>query len=66
MAIVDEVTCVNPYDRDKGTGGREIDTLQTHELRKEVWERMKALHCLDEQGRVHREFGRINKSPWAR
>jgi hypothetical protein len=63
VAVVDEVTCVNPYDRDKGNGGREIDTLQTHQVRKEVWERMKALHALDEQDRVHREFGRIRKSP---
>jgi len=63
VAVVDEVTCVNPYDKDKGSGGREIDALQTHQIRKEVWERMKALHELDEQGRVHHEFGRINKSP---
>ena len=63
VAVVDAVTCVNPYDKHKGKGGREIDTLQTHQMRKEVWERMKAFHALDEQGRVHREFGRINKSP---
>jgi hypothetical protein len=65
VAVVDSVTCVNPYDKHKGNGGREIDTLQAHDVRKEVWERMKALHALDEQGRVHREFGRINKSPLA-
>lgn len=64
VAVVDEVTCVNPYDRDKGGGGREIDTLQTHELRKESWERIKAMHDLNEQGRQHREFRRINRSPW--
>jgi len=63
VAVVDEVTCVNPFDKNKGNGGREIDTLQTHQGRKEVWERMKALHALDEQGRVHREFGRISQSP---
>jgi hypothetical protein len=62
VAVVDEVTCINPYDRSKG-GVREIDTLQSHEKRKEVWERMKALHGLSEQGRQHREFGRINQSP---
>ena len=64
VAVVDEVTCVNPYDKNKGSGGREIDALQTHQVRKEVWERMKAIHGLDEQGRKHREFRRINKSPW--
>jgi hypothetical protein len=63
VAVVDEVTCVNPYDKHKGSGGREIDTVQSHEMRKAIWERMKALHALDEQARVHREFGRINRSP---
>ena len=61
VAVIDEVTCVNPYDRAKG-GVREIDTLQSHGHRKEVWERLKAAHGLDEQGRQHREFRRINKS----
>jgi len=61
VAIVDEVRCVNPYDRAKG-GVREIDTLQSHEKRKEVWERMKALHGLDEQGRQFLEFRRIKHS----
>lgn len=63
VAVVDEVTCVNPYDKHKGSGGREIDTVQTHEIRKEVWERMKEVHALNERGRVHLELGRINKSP---
>ena len=63
IAVVDEVTCVNPYDKHKGAGGREIDAVQTHQMRKEVWERMKTLHSLNEQGRVHREFGRISQSP---
>jgi hypothetical protein len=61
VAVVDEVTCINPYDRTKG-GVREIDTLQSHEKRKEAWERMRALHGLHEHGRLHREFRRINKS----
>jgi hypothetical protein len=63
VAVVDEVTCVNPYDRNKG-GVREIDTLQSHAARKQVWERMKALHGLDEQGRRHSEFRRISESPF--
>jgi hypothetical protein len=62
VAVVDEVTCINPYDRSKG-GVREIDTLQSHETRKEVWERMKARYGLDERGRQHRELRRINQSP---
>jgi hypothetical protein len=62
VAVVDEVPCINPYDRVKG-GVREIDRLQSHEKRKEVWERMKAQYGLDEQGRSHVEFGRIRQSP---
>jgi hypothetical protein len=63
VAVVDEVTCVNPYDKNKGGGGREIDTLQTHHIRKEVWERMKAVYALGEQGREHREVSRVRASP---
>jgi hypothetical protein len=61
VAVVDEVTCINPYDHTKG-GVREIDTLQSHDKRKEVWERMKARHGLDEQDRRYREFRRISRS----
>jgi hypothetical protein len=61
VAVVDEVSCMNPYDRAKG-GVREIDTLQSREKRKEVWERVRSLHGLHEQRRLHREFRRINKS----
>ncbi len=64
VAVVDEVTCVNPYDRHKG-GAREIDKLQSHAKRKEVWERVKSRHGLDEQDRRHLEFGRVSKSPLA-
>ena len=62
VAVIDEVTCINPYDKKKG-GVREIDTLQSHDARKEVWDRMKARHGLSEQGRVHREFRRVNQGP---
>ena len=60
VAVVDAVTCINPYDRSKG-GVREIDRLQSHAKRQEVWERMKALHGLDEQGREHKDLGHINQ-----
>ena len=61
LAVVDEVTCINPHDKHKGGGVREIDTLQAPSVRKEVWEQMKALYGLHEQDRLHREFRRINK-----
>jgi hypothetical protein len=61
VAIVDEVACVNPYDRSKG-GTREIDRLQSTAQRHEVWRQMKALHGLDEMGRRQVEFRRIKRS----
>jgi hypothetical protein len=60
VAIVDEVPCINPNDRSKG-GAREIDRLWSHPQRKAVWERIKVRYGLDEQGRVHQEYGRIEK-----
>jgi hypothetical protein len=62
VAVVDEVSCVNPHDRRKG-GRREIDLVSSHEERKAVWERIKARHDIDEQGRVQAEYGRIEKPP---
>jgi len=61
VAVVDAWPCINPFDKAKG-GAREIDQLQSHEERKRVWERMKVLHGLDEQGRHHIEFGRVARS----
>lgn len=60
VAVVDELTCINPYDRTKG-GRREIDRLRSEAERKEVWERMKVRYGLDERGRRHTEYGRISK-----
>lgn len=61
VAIVDEVGCINPYDRVKG-GAREIDRLASHEQRKEAWERIKARYGLDENARLHEEYGWIERS----
>ena len=63
LAIVDEVSCVNPFDNTKG-GEREIDRVNSHMERKEVWERLKLAHGLNEQGREHLEYGRIPNSFW--
>ncbi len=61
VAIADVVSCVNPYDSTKG-GRREIDRVYSHAERKAAWERLKLTRGLDEQGRVHIEYGRINNS----
>jgi hypothetical protein len=61
VAIVDEITCVNPYDRTKG-GKREIDRLQPKVLRKAEWEGMQARHGIRYRGtRDQIEFRRISK-----
>jgi hypothetical protein len=58
VAVVDEVSCINPHDRTKG--GREIDRISTHEQRKAMWERTKERHNLEER-RTHNEYGRIER-----
>jgi hypothetical protein len=60
VAVVDEVTCVNPYDRTKG-GAREIDRLQPKVERQRVWSDVSARHGLEEQ-REQRELGRVERS----
>src|SRR5262249_18213917 len=60
VAVVDEVSCINPNDRSKG-GTREIDRLWSHAQRKAVWERIKVQYDLDEQGRVQEEYRRVEK-----
>jgi hypothetical protein len=61
VAIVDEITCVNPFDRRKG-GVREIDRLQPKEERERVWRRTKKRYGLGEPGRQHKQFGHIGRS----
>ena len=61
VAVVDEVTCVNPFDRSKG-GIREIDRLQPKVERQRVWGRIKTRYGLGEQGRQHKELGRVERS----
>ena len=63
LAIADEVSCVNPHDKAKG-GRREMDLVNSHEERKQAWERIKLAHGLDEQGREHIEYDRIPNSLW--
>lgn len=42
VAICDEIVCLNPHDRSKIGGRREIDRLQTSEDRRKAWERVRA------------------------
>lgn len=63
VAIVDEVTCVNPQDRLKG-GVREIDRLQSKVDRQVVWERLRTRHGITPKGAQDQtEFGNIRQTP---
>lgn len=61
VAIIDSVTCINPFDSAKG-GRREIDRASNDEQRKEIWERLKIQYGLNEQNRRQVEYGRIGRS----
>jgi hypothetical protein len=56
IAVVDEVSCVNPHDRTKG-GSREIDVLQSRSDRIRTWEKMKSRYGIS--NRVPTEFAAI-------
>jgi hypothetical protein len=62
VAVVDEVTCVNPTDRTKD-GIREIDRLESKAERMRVWDYMKKRHNLIEY--EHMEFGSVERSALA-
>ena len=59
VAVVDEVPCVNPFDRTKG-GMREIDRLEPKAERVRVWDQVKKRNELGQY--VHKEFGCVERS----
>jgi hypothetical protein len=59
VAIVDEISCINPHDYMKG-GQREIDLLQVRTERIKNWKRIKEQHNIGE--REHIEFDAIKRS----
>lgn len=60
VAVIDEIMCINPHDRAKG-GGREIDRLQSVDMRRAVWGEVKKKYGIfeDENGMV--EYSRVRK-----
>jgi len=58
VAIIDEVSCINPHDRQKGQQ-REIDRLQDTPTRMKTWENIKAKHNI--QGRDFLEYNSVKK-----
>jgi len=57
VAIIDEVTCINPYDHTKDGGKREIELLQENAMRARNWEIIKEKHNIQVQS--HIEFSLI-------
>lgn len=58
VAVVDEISCINPHDRTKG-GQREIDLLQITSERIKNWEKIKEQHNIQEQ--EHIEFDALKR-----
>ncbi|MDA8962010.1 hypothetical protein N9H37_01475 [Congregibacter sp.] len=62
IAIVDSVSCVNPREVGKIDGKREIDALQSADVRQEIWEQLQDEYSLDRSfqrtqwGRVRAAF----------
>lgn len=46
-AIIDSIRCLNPHDRHKPGGFREIERLQSQERREDVWRQMASRHGID-------------------
>jgi len=61
VAIVDEISCINPVDRTKG-GQREIDLLQSTPERVKNWKRIREQYNIRSHASGLMEFGAI-KSP---
>lgn len=46
-AIIDSIRCLNPHDRQKPGGFREIERLQSQQSRENVWRQMASRHGID-------------------
>lgn len=47
IAIIDEVSCINPRDKTKQNKAREIDKLQSTDIRRQVWGTIQLKNNLD-------------------
>lgn len=61
VAIIDEVSCVNPRDRTKG--GREIDRLQPTAVRTALWRQVKDTYGIKSEERGPIEYERFPRKP---
>jgi len=56
IAVIDSITCINPYDDEKEKG-REVDTLQIPEERFKVWQALAKKHGFSTWKQV--EYGKV-------
>ena len=60
VAIIDDITCINPHDSTKG-GQREIDLLEPKSERIACWRKFKARYNIPTEERGTMEYGHIPK-----
>lgn len=63
IAIIDEVTCINPLTRYKGYGSREIDRLQSAEQRQHLWNEIKTTRKLTGESAGYQTIGSVPRHP---
>lgn len=66
VAIIDRIVCINPHDSWKPGGGREIDRLQSTDLRKATWERIREQRGIYVDPRGANEFFVVMRPIWSR
>ncbi|GEM_PF-921593 len=59
VAIVDQISCINPHDQTKSEGRREIDQLQPAEQRRQLWLQIKEKYNLKSEDQGFIEYDRI-------
>ena len=64
IAIVDEVSCINPLEMVKGGLRREIDRLRPHHERVAKWEEIKKRYNIRAEERGQVEFEAVLKPKW--
>ncbi|WP_158971656.1 hypothetical protein [Paraglaciecola sp. L3A3] len=64
IAIIDEISCINPRDKTKQNQLREIDKLQNTETRQLVWQTIQEKHNLDRKFKDKKQnYTQINAKP---
>jgi hypothetical protein len=57
VAVVDQIPCINPHDRRRPGGQREIDQLQTTAERRRIWEQVRLKYNITSEAKGFQEYG---------